>query len=298
MRALIDAAREGDMAKVRARLDAGDDIEFRSKQTGRTPLIEAVIAGHLEVARLLVERKASLAARCKAVGFTPLAWAAEEQHEEIAELLLDAGADPNAASEEFLITPLMVAAGNGSLGIVKRLLARGADANAASADGRRALTFAKKNKHDAVAAVIEAAGGTAASALPAVATIPWPPEEKCDYTKPESVLRSFMTAMNRAEKRAAKRGMNDTTIKELRTVMSAYCAHADDSPSFRDPPEYGLEIQRLIEVKVRAKRAELVTRNDEEGNEFLYVLVKRGARWLIDAKKRRAIGTKWYAAFL
>jgi ankyrin repeat protein len=57
---LRKAAAGGDMAKLKARLDAGDDIESRGKGTGRTALLEASIAGHRDVVALLIEKGADV----------------------------------------------------------------------------------------------------------------------------------------------------------------------------------------------------------------------------------------------
>jgi uncharacterized protein len=291
-RALSLAAQKGDLEKVRAALDDGADIEFRSKQTGRTPLIEATIEEHIDVARLLVDRGASLTAQDTAVGLTPLAWAAEHANEELVELFLAAGAEANAASKEYHLTTLMIACGKGSVPIVKRLLAAGADVNAATVDGRRPLGFARTRKHGDVAKVIEKAGGTDVSPLPRPPRIPWPPGKECDYSKPESVLKSFMVAMNRVEKQQKRRGF-DATLAAMQVILATHVTAGKKRSTVSSPPEYDIEQEGLIDAKVGPKRAELITRDAKDENEFRYVALKKKDRWLLDTKQRRTVGAKW-----
>jgi NAD(P)-dependent dehydrogenase (short-subunit alcohol dehydrogenase family) len=54
--ALHQAAREGDLTKLRSLLDFGADPNQRDG-SGKRPLIEAVAAGHLNAARALIENK-------------------------------------------------------------------------------------------------------------------------------------------------------------------------------------------------------------------------------------------------
>jgi hypothetical protein len=71
--ALFRAAREGDLAALRKRLDAGDDVNAR--QRGSTPLHQAVISGHASAALELIARGADVHA-LDARGEDPLMLAA------------------------------------------------------------------------------------------------------------------------------------------------------------------------------------------------------------------------------
>jgi hypothetical protein len=61
-------ATNGNLARLCERVEAGGDVESRDKGTGRTPLLEAVIANRLETARYLLEMGAKADASCMAVG--------------------------------------------------------------------------------------------------------------------------------------------------------------------------------------------------------------------------------------
>ncbi len=314
-RFLLDAASQGDVAKVRGYLDRGADVNWHKKEPGRTALSEAAINGHLEVARLLIERGADVNWTDIAMGFTPLAWACYGNHLPLVEYLLERGADPNLASPEVLCTPLMVASQNGNLPVVMRLLEAGANVNAATCDGRTALAIAQKHKRDEVVRALEAVGASAASPLPAAVRIPWPAVDEsgatCDYSSPEHVLRSFVFAMNRFETQAAALykasstpGATMSAIKVLmQAVFDAYCTPIERpygrQGSFAMPPEYDPDGENLTQLALKGpRRAELVTRDKREEYEFRYVLLKRGGRWLIDSKQRRLVGAKWNKAVL
>lgn len=167
---LVDAAKRGDAAAVRALLDGGADVDARDA-TGASALMLAVLYGDADLVKLLLERKADPNA-ANAMGATALHWAVDNRAE--VEALLAAGADPNALAASGL-TPLMAAAvrddvdaivplllergadpnrgagtkavilaGGGDTGALKALLERGADARAATTGGYTALHAAAK----------------------------------------------------------------------------------------------------------------------------------------------------------
>lgn len=89
--ALLQAVRKGDVAAVRAALDAGvpADVKFRYD---RTALSFAADRGQVEIVRLLLERGADVNAKDSFYGVTPIVWAASNGHAEVARLLLARGA--------------------------------------------------------------------------------------------------------------------------------------------------------------------------------------------------------------
>jgi outer membrane protein assembly factor BamB len=97
---LRDAARAGDVDRVRALLDAGAPVDAPGRH-GVTPLLLAATKGHLDAVRLLVERGAAVNARESFFRSTPLEMALSGGHRDVALLLLARGArDGPLALEE------------------------------------------------------------------------------------------------------------------------------------------------------------------------------------------------------
>ena len=117
---LVNAARTGDVAAVRAALKKGQ------KATTASP-----------------------------DGTTALHWAAHREDLTMVEALLTAGADVRAANR-YGATPLSQAATNGNASVIRRLLKAGADANTLMPGGESVLmTVARTGHVDAVKAIIE-----------------------------------------------------------------------------------------------------------------------------------------------
>ena len=85
--ALLEAARQGDRAKVEALLNEGADIDSRSRY-GATPLFFAADRGHLDLVRLLVERGAELDIEDTFYRTSPLHRALGAKHFVVAQYLL------------------------------------------------------------------------------------------------------------------------------------------------------------------------------------------------------------------
>jgi hypothetical protein len=115
-RELLDAASDGDAARVKELLRKGANVNARD-ESGHTPLHHAAYRGHAEVAELLLERGADVNARDKD-GHTPLHWAAAEGYADVARLLLERGADPSIRDRDGR-TPLDVARERGHEEVVR-----------------------------------------------------------------------------------------------------------------------------------------------------------------------------------
>ena len=104
--ALITAAQSGDVAKVKKLLDAGADVEARTKD-GRTALHEAAAAGNAAVVKLLLEHGADVEAR---LGRRTALHLATEGiiRADVVKRLLEAGADVEAREKDGR-TPLALA---------------------------------------------------------------------------------------------------------------------------------------------------------------------------------------------
>jgi ankyrin repeat protein len=185
---LINAARGGDVARVRALLAAGADVNA-ADPTGTTALIGATADAHWEAARLLLEAGADVnaqdrsgctalhgaagcedgadvvrillragartevRARMSMLNGTPLMWAAAQGRTETVQVLVAAGADVNAGDEQGT-TPLMRAAQAGHAATVRALLAGGAAVNDQNGRGATALMAAAGMGHRAIVRVL------------------------------------------------------------------------------------------------------------------------------------------------
>lgn len=88
---LLEAARQGDRAKVEALLDEGANIDSRSRY-GATPLFFAADRGHLDLVKLFVERSASLDIEDTFYRTSPLHRALGARHFSVVQYLLKHGA--------------------------------------------------------------------------------------------------------------------------------------------------------------------------------------------------------------
>jgi ankyrin repeat protein len=137
---LHDAARDGELEKVRALIEEGAVIEEQSNR-GETPLILAALAGQREVVELLIEKGAAIDGR-NVGGFTPLHAAAYAGDAAIAELLIERGADVNDAQNKAGVTPLFPAVEENHTDVAELLIARDADLGVKERHGFTPLTRA------------------------------------------------------------------------------------------------------------------------------------------------------------
>jgi hypothetical protein len=151
---LLDAARNGDTARVRELLRKGANANAKDRG-GWTPLHWAAFWGHVDVAKLLLEHGADVNAKESVYDATPLHVAAATGHADVARLLLEHGADVNAKYGDSDLTPLHVAALYGHADVARLLLERGADPSIRDKHGRTPLDIARATRHKEVARVIE-----------------------------------------------------------------------------------------------------------------------------------------------
>lgn len=153
---LIDAAKKGDGARVRALLGMRADVNA-PELDGTTALHWAVHHGDLALVDRLIAAGARVQARNR-YGSTPLSLACESGNAPIVRRLLKAGADPNTASHDGE-TALMTAARTGNPASVEALLDAGADVNARETrKSQTALMWAATEGHDQAAQLLLRAG--------------------------------------------------------------------------------------------------------------------------------------------
>jgi ankyrin repeat protein len=144
---LLDGVRKGDLAAVKAALDAGvpADHPFRYE---RTALSFAAARGHVEIVRLLLERGADPNKKDSFYGATPFNWAANEGHVQVVRLLIEKGA---AVGPELLLR----AANNGNAELVALALEK---SKPSADDLAMALAQATESKHERVVEQLKLAG--------------------------------------------------------------------------------------------------------------------------------------------
>jgi ankyrin repeat protein len=186
-----DAAKNGDLAKVVAMLQADPSLVSKTDSYGATPLHWAAMNGHKEIVQLLLSNKAEVNLKVSD-GTTPLITAAIFGHREVVDLLLANGANVKARNSDGMtalhaaadkgykeiadsllankadvndrdsigLTPLHYAAGYGHKDVVELLLARGASINAKDNQGATPLRLADFKGQKAVAEFLRQRGGT------------------------------------------------------------------------------------------------------------------------------------------
>src|SRR5580658_9202893 len=88
-----DAARDGDLARVKALLIQSPDLASSTDDNGATPLHWAAMKGHTEVVKLLLTYHSPVNARDVHEGRTPLHYAAANGYKDVAIVLLASKAD-------------------------------------------------------------------------------------------------------------------------------------------------------------------------------------------------------------
>lgn len=156
MTKLHHAAYCGDLAAVRAALDAGIDVDARDDGAW-TALhwladMGMVGSGREQILAVLLAAGAQVEAR-DLEAQTPLTIACRAGNGDLVRLLLDAGASVDARSRAGT-TALMAAASYGEPQTVILLLDRGADPNVVAMDGRTALEWARAQGWDDVVAIL------------------------------------------------------------------------------------------------------------------------------------------------
>jgi len=137
-------------------IEAGADVNAPDDE-GSTPLLASAFFGEPGTVKLILEHGGNVAAAPHVLVFTPLHLAARRGHKEVAELLLTRGAPLEAKDVEGR-TPLALAAAHGQSGVLEALLARGAAIEAADRGGRTPLLLAALGGHTAAAKTLLSKG--------------------------------------------------------------------------------------------------------------------------------------------
>ena len=154
---LLNAAKTGDLAQVKALVEAGNVevnvIDFFQNSA----LLMAVDNKHLVVAEYLLQHGADIQLDNK-YGYTPLMQAVMRNDSKMVNMLLDKGAKIDQKNFYTELTPLMMAVDNGSMEMVELLLARKANLNLQDERGRSALMHATAARQPKLAERLQQAG--------------------------------------------------------------------------------------------------------------------------------------------
>ena len=313
---LYNAAQEGNVEKVKSRLGAGDDVNYVHKNSCRTSLCEAAWNGHLDIVKFLVEKGAEINFIDKNLGYTPLGYAAWKGHLPVVQYLIQKGADVNAKGNDNPFTPLMEACRGNFEALVALLLQHGADtAVVHKMFNKNALSFAQEAGYTGIVQLLKDAGATLPADEPEITAIPWPQHNSVDYADPQSVLYAFINAMHQWEDNAYKLKQSQPHAEFSFTehsrlhdeILKQFCTEKKRTYSAAHsvgwPYDFSLE-EKLIDIQIKNKnRQEFMTQKPKEPSgmryEKLYVLLRKGDKWLVDSYKTRVLGhEKWNAAIL
>lgn len=137
-----DAARKGDLAKVKALVKDNPALISSMDKSGYTAMHIAAYNDHADVVAFLLDSGAEVNARSKIGGFTPLDQAlACFNHKDTVPLLLAHGADVNSRADNGM-TPLHNSAVRGLKDDADLLIAHGADVYAKDRGGSTPLEMA------------------------------------------------------------------------------------------------------------------------------------------------------------
>lgn len=314
------AAEAGDVDAVERRLVAGDPLEGRHKGTGRTPLLDAVIAGHLDVVRLLLERGADPTVACTAMGATALGWSAIQGQPAIAALLLERGSDPNLvpASNALGRTATLLAAQAGDVEVLALLLGAGGDPSLVDHRGDNALALAAAAGRTEAVDLLVAAGATMPEPPPAGPVLPWPEvPASLGGATPVQVVRSYIVSIHtwevdawRALQEARAAGQEapfGPLMEQAHAIRAAHCTtkkRAYARAGVSGIPQLTPAMVLVEESAPTASRRELLVRHGEDetvvlDNEWRFVCRREGGHWRLDSASRRVRGTiAWHSVIL
>ena len=149
MSEICDAAKDGNLEKVKELLESGSDINERG-ENDMTPLHRAAEQGHDEIVNYLISKGADVNAEAES-RWTPLHRGAYNNHAEVVRLLsMLAGVDVNAR-DIFGQNALHLAAQKGNEALIEHLIRMGVDAHAKDNNGDTPRSVALEGRNREVA---------------------------------------------------------------------------------------------------------------------------------------------------
>jgi len=154
---LHEAARAGDIKRVKVLISTGADVNLISGKYECTPLKLAIGVSNLEIVEAFIDAGADVNMKNK-LGWTPLHSAVGIGNEEVIKALINVGADVNAKASKIGITPLSEAVEWGHEAIVEILIAAKADINVKYFGDSTLIDLALRNGHLDIYKILKAAG--------------------------------------------------------------------------------------------------------------------------------------------
>ena len=141
--ALMSACFRGEVAIVRALLNAGICVNTVDPETKDTPLMLAIRHYNFDLTNLLIKHKANVNAACEH-GETPLMYACRFGHFCAISMLIEAKVDVNKKNDDGQ-TPLMYASECGHQRIAEMLIFNGAAVDETDVNGKTAFDYARSD---------------------------------------------------------------------------------------------------------------------------------------------------------
>ena len=154
---IFDAARNGEVEKIRQLLDNDKNLLNSKDQSGKTPLHFASQYGHFDMVKILIERGAEVNVENNN-GETPLHYASAYGQENVAEFLISNGAELEYRSWRHGDTPAHAAAIGGHVEMVSFLDQKGARLDVLNDFGETPLHYAADFGHIKVVEYLIAEG--------------------------------------------------------------------------------------------------------------------------------------------
>lgn len=214
--AVVEAARKGDVAALKALIGSGADVN-QAYGDGRTALHWAADRGDAESTALLLAAGASVRAPTRIGRYTPLHLASRSGSVAVIKLLIEAGADVDAVTTNTGATPLHLAAMNGNPQAVALLLEHGARVDATDGEwGHTPLVFAAAYNRPEAIKVLLAHGAAVNAKAKALDMAHEAAVDQAAERKMWDMLRQFM-----AEEGATDADAWRPSFSQLRVAIGA-----------------------------------------------------------------------------
>jgi ankyrin repeat protein len=283
---IFDAAKKGDIAALKAVLEANPDLINAPGEAGRSPLEEAIVAGQSEAARFLIESGANVNFR-DGEGIAPLAYAAVMGNTVLAALLIERGAKVDAQDTALGGTPLHMAALQDRVDVAVLLIEKGAPLNARTKDGRTPLALAIERGKRECAKLFLAQGAAADE------------RDEMDRTllhravlasDPELVRMLLAGGADPSVKSAYGNTALDLAVEDGQTEIAGLLAAGRKVPAPKypeitgpylgqEPP--GLSPRIFAPGVVSTERSELNSVFTPDGKEFYFTIRRASGQWTI-----------------